>query len=62
MIIPAEKIYKRFENKYLAVNVAAIQARKLKEDQTKGLLEERVNPVFEAMRLLVAGSIRYKEE
>lgn len=62
MIIPAEKIYKRFENKYLAVNVAALEARKLKEEQTKGLLEERVNPVFEAMRLLVAGSIRYKEE
>jgi len=61
MIIPTEKIYERFENKYKAVNVAALEARKLKDDQTKGLLEQRVNPVFEAIRKLMAGKIKYTE-
>ncbi len=61
MIIPTEKIYEIFENKYKAVNVASLEARKLKDDQTKGLLEGRVNPVFEAMRKLIAGKIRYKD-
>ncbi len=61
MIIPTEKIYKRYSNKYKAVNVASLEARKLKDDQTKGLLEEHVNPVFEAMRMLLAGKIKYTE-
>ena len=60
--MPTEKIYKRFENKYKAVNVAALEARKLKDDQTKGLLEEQVNPVYESMRKLVAGKIKWNEE
>lgn len=61
MFVPTEKIYKRFENKYKAVNVASLEARKLKDDQTKGLLEEHVNPVFEALRKLIAGKIRYTD-
>jgi DNA-directed RNA polymerase subunit K/omega len=61
MIVPTEKIYKRFENKYKAVNVASLQARKLKDDQTKGLLEENVNPIFEAIRKLIAGKIKFTE-
>jgi DNA-directed RNA polymerase subunit K/omega len=59
MILPIEKIYQKYENKYKAVNVAALEARKLKDDQTKGLIEENVNPIFEAMRKLMAGQIRY---
>jgi DNA-directed RNA polymerase subunit K/omega len=59
MILPIEKIYQKYENKYKAVNVAALEARKLKDDQTKGLIEENVNPIFEAMRKLMAGKIRY---
>ncbi|GAI38504.1 unnamed protein product [marine sediment metagenome] len=62
MIISAEKIYKRFENKYKAVNVAALEARKLKDEQTKGFLEDHIKPVFEAIRRLIAGKIRYKED
>ncbi len=61
MILPTEKIYKMFENKYKAVNVAALEARKLKDDQTKGLLEEYINPVFESMKKLVAGKIKWTE-
>ena len=61
MIVPAEKIYKRYHNKYKAVNVAALEARKLKDDQTKGLLEEHVNPILESLRKLMAGKIRYQE-
>jgi DNA-directed RNA polymerase subunit K/omega len=61
MIVPTEKIYERFDNKYKAINVASLEARKLKDDQVKGLLEEQVNPIFEAIRKLMAGKIRYKE-
>ncbi len=61
MILPTEKIYARFENKYKAVNVAALEARKLKDDQTKGLLEEHINPVFESMKKLVSGKIKWTE-
>jgi DNA-directed RNA polymerase subunit K/omega len=61
MIIPSEKIYEKFENKYKAVNIAALEARKLKDEQTKGLLEQRINPVFEAIRKLMTGKIKYKE-
>ena len=61
MIVPAEKIYKRFENKYKAVNVAALEARKLKDEQSKGFLEEHIKPVIEAIRRLIAGNIRYKD-
>ncbi len=61
MIIPTEKIYEMFDNKYMAVNVASLEARKLKDDQTKGLLVQNMNPVFEAIRKLMAGKIKYKE-
>ena len=61
MIVPTEKIYKKYKNKYKAVNVASLEARRLKDEQTKGLLEEGVNPVFEALRKLIAGKIRYKD-
>ncbi len=61
MIVPTEKIYKKYKNKYKAVNIASLEARKLKDDQTKGLLEEDINPVFEALRKLIAGKIRFKD-
>jgi len=61
MIVPTEKIYERFENKYKAINVTSLEARKLKDDQVKGLLEGHVNPIFEAIRKLIAGKIRYQD-
>lgn len=61
MIVPIEKIYERFKNKYKAINVTSLEARKLKDDQVKGLLEGHVNPIFEAIRKLFAGKIRYQD-
>ena len=61
MIVPTEKIYERFENKYKAINVTSLQARKLKDEQVKGLLEENINPIFEAIKKLIAGKIRYQD-
>lgn len=61
MIVPTEKIYERFENKYKAINVTSLEARKLKDEQVKGLLEENINPVFEAIKKLLAGKIRYQD-
>lgn len=61
MIIPIEKIWKHFENKYKAVNVASLEARRAKDAHDKGLLDAKVNPIFEAMRKLVAGKIRYTD-
>ncbi|MGB3339976.1 MAG: hypothetical protein WBB37_00650 [bacterium] len=61
MIIPTEKIYKIFENKYKAINVASLLARKLKDDQVKGLLDQYINPIFEVFKKLLAGKIRYQD-
>lgn len=61
MIVPTEKIYERFENKYKAIIVTSLEARKLKDDQVKGLLEGYVNPIFEAIRKLMVGKIRYQD-
>jgi DNA-directed RNA polymerase subunit K/omega len=61
MIIPIEKIWKRFENKYKAINVCSLEARRLKEEQAKGLLDEKTNPISEAIRKLVSGKIKYTE-
>jgi len=56
MIVPIEKIWERFENRYLAVNVVAIVVRRLKDEQKKGL-NEQDNPIFEALKRLIAGKI-----
>ena len=60
MIVPAEKIYKYFVNKYKAVNVAAMEARRQKELQSKGLLEEHINPIMDALKKLINNKIKYK--
>ena len=61
MIIPIEKIWEKFKNKYKAVNIASLEARKLKEDQGKGLTDEKMNPVLEAMRRLLSDRIKFRE-
>lgn len=61
MIVPVEKIWKKFQNKYKAVNIASLEARKLKEDQGKGLVDEKINPVLESIRKLLSGKIKYTE-
>ncbi|MBE0433372.1 DNA-directed RNA polymerase subunit omega [candidate division WOR-3 bacterium] len=61
MIIPIEKIWKKFRNKYKAVNVAALDARRLKEEQSKGLADEKLNPVLEALRKLLSDRVKSTE-
>lgn len=61
MIVPTERIYERYDNKYKAINLAALEARRLKDEQTKGLIEQDINPIFEALRKLLTGKIKYVE-
>jgi len=61
MIIPIEEIWEKFKNKYKAVNIVSLEARKLKEEQGKGLADEKMNPILEAMRRLLSGKIKYSE-
>lgn len=58
MIITIEKIWRKFRNKYKAVNVAALDARRLKEEQSKGLADEKLNPVLEALRKLLSDRVK----
>ncbi len=61
MIVSVEKIWHKFQNKYKAVNIASLEARKLKEEQSKGLVDEKINPVLESIRKLLTGKIKFKE-
>ena len=61
MIIPVEKIWKKFQNKYKAINVASLEARKLKDEQGKGLVDEKMNPILESMRRLLSEKIKFRE-
>ena len=61
MIIPVERIWRIFENKYKAVNIASLEARKLKEEQGKGLVDEKMNPILESIRRLLSDRIKFAE-
>jgi DNA-directed RNA polymerase subunit K/omega len=61
MIVPVEKIWQKFQNKYKAVNIASLEARKLKDEQGKGLADEKINPVLESIRRLLSGKIKFSE-
>jgi DNA-directed RNA polymerase subunit K/omega len=61
MIVPVEKIWQKFQNKYKAVHIASLEARKLKEEQGKGLVDEKINPILESIRKLLSGKIKYSE-
>jgi len=61
MIIPVEKIWEKFDNKFKAINIAALEARRLKDSQVKGLLDTNVNIVLESIRKLITGKIRHTE-
>ncbi len=61
MIIPVERIWKKFQNKYKAINIASLEARRLKEEQGKGLVDEKMNPILEAMRRLLSEKIKFSE-
>jgi len=61
MIVPVEKIWQKFQNKYKAVNIASLEARKLKDEQGKGLADEKINPVLESIKKLLSGKIKFTE-
>jgi DNA-directed RNA polymerase subunit K/omega len=61
MIVPIEKIWHKFQNKYKAVIVASLEARKLKDEQGKGLADEKINPILESIKRLLGGKIKYTE-
>ncbi|MCX7995219.1 MAG: DNA-directed RNA polymerase subunit omega [candidate division WOR-3 bacterium] len=60
MLFPIEKIWEHYKNKYLAINIAALYARKIKDDQLQGLIDKSVNPIKEALIKCSAGKIKYK--
>ncbi len=62
MIVPIEKIWQKFENKYKAINIAALEARRIKDEQNKGLIDEKINPIYEAIKRLIKGKIKYQEK
>ena len=61
MIVSLERIWHKFQNKYKAINIASLEARRLKEEQGKGLVDEKMNPVLESIRKLLGGKIKYNE-
>ncbi len=61
MFFPIERIWEYYKNKYKAINIGALYARKLKDDQTQGLEEKDTNPIKEALIKLSIGKIKAKE-
>ncbi|MGB9721824.1 MAG: hypothetical protein ACPL28_10140 [bacterium] len=61
MIFPIDKIWEHYKNKYLAINIAALHARRVKDKQLQGLIDKAVNPIKEALLECSAGKIKYKE-
>lgn len=61
MIFPMEKILEKFDNKYKAINIVSMEARRLKDEQSKGLMDKNSNPVLDALKKLIVGKIKYKE-
>uniref|UniRef100_A0A7C4XJH6 DNA-directed RNA polymerase n=1 Tax=candidate division WOR-3 bacterium TaxID=2052148 RepID=A0A7C4XJH6_UNCW3 len=60
MYFPIEKIWEHYKNKYKAINIGALYARKLKDEQTQGLSEKNTNPIKESLIKLAMGKIRAK--
>ena len=61
MIFPIERIWERYDNKYKAINVAALEARKMKEEQVKGLVDANTNLILEVLKKLLISKGRSKE-
>ena len=61
MIEELDRILPHYKNKYKAINIAALYARKVKDQQLQGLLDKKVNPIEEALKKCALGLIRYKE-
>ena len=60
MIFSIEQIWNKYGNKYKAINVGALEARKLRDEQSKGLIDPNVNQILESLKKLMGGKIKYK--
>ncbi|MEO0126585.1 MAG: hypothetical protein ABIL44_02400 [candidate division WOR-3 bacterium] len=60
MIFPIENIWKHYKNKYKAINIAALYARKIKDEQGQHSVDSKVSPIREALIKCSAGVIKYK--
>lgn len=61
MIFQIEPIWHKYGNRYKAITVASLEARKLKDEQSKGLFDQNINHILVALKKLTTGKIRYKE-
>jgi len=61
MIFPIDKIWENYQNKYKAINIASLYARRIKDKQLQGLIDRTVNPIKEALFNCSKGEIKYKE-
>lgn len=61
MIFPIDKIWEYYQNKYKAINIASLYARRIKDKQLQGLIDKTINPVIEALISAIKGEIKYKE-
>uniref|UniRef100_A0A7C6EHF2 DNA-directed RNA polymerase n=1 Tax=candidate division WOR-3 bacterium TaxID=2052148 RepID=A0A7C6EHF2_UNCW3 len=61
MIFSIERFWEHYKNKYRAINIAALYARKVKDEQLQGLIDKKVNPIKEALIKCSVGVIKYKE-
>ncbi len=61
MFIPIEKIWKHYGNKYKAINIGTVYARKLKDAQSQGLVDKNLNTIKEALKILAEGRVKAKE-
>ncbi len=59
--IPIDEIWESYKNKYKAINIAALYARRVKDKQLQGLLDKMISPVKDALVKTSKGEIKYKE-
>ncbi|RKX69998.1 hypothetical protein DRP53_06455 [candidate division WOR-3 bacterium] len=59
---PFEKVWEKFDNKYLAVYLAALEARRINDLQRKHLYDPNVNPILEGIKRVIAGEVKWKEK
>jgi hypothetical protein len=60
MIFSIESIWEKYGNKYKAINIGSLEARRLKDEQSKGLLDANTNQILESLKKLVGGRIKLK--
>lgn len=61
MIFPIERIWERFDNKYKAINIAALESRRMKEEQAKGMVDPNANLILEVLKKLLSAKTGDKE-